>query len=428
MRFHVATLNCWLLPYPWPLGSKDRVYRLERIAETLKDSDYDVVALQEVWADNDFAYLVAALKNKFPFSHYFHSGFTGSGTCVFSAHKIVSTLLHRYSLNGFAHHVHRGDWFGGKIVGMVELDVDGLSIAMYTTHLHAEYNRENDLYLPHRIAQAFELGQFVRHTAKAADFIILAGDFNIEPEDLGYSIVRNIGNLYDAWESRPNRDFIDGMTCDRPDNSYTPKSVLQHSPHGKRLDYIMYQSGKGKHHPLFTDRLSVRLSVCSQLIECTTCFNEMTEPKHVNLSDHIGVRAEFELQDGECAFSHSFASTFRLQLTLGKPSVCLPQITVYRSFLEKSLSILDEGEVRVLWDRRLFLAMCVIGVMSLILTFNIENVYPSFTVVIEVTRFLITLFVGFCIWHGRVDLTIELKALQETKHTIRNMLDADATE
>ena len=116
----------------------------------------------------------------------------------------------------------------------------------YHLQLHAEYNRDNDLYLPHRIAQAFELGQFVRHTGKAADFIVLAGDFNIEPEDLGYSIILNIGNLYDAYENRPNREYDDGMTCDRPDNIYTHKSLLKSMPQGKRLDYIMYQSGRGR--------------------------------------------------------------------------------------------------------------------------------------------------------------------------------------
>lgn len=61
-RFHVVTLNAWfvlaiinrnivqfrLLPYPYPLGSRDRYYRLERLAEALKSSDFDVIALQEV--------------------------------------------------------------------------------------------------------------------------------------------------------------------------------------------------------------------------------------------------------------------------------------------------------------------------------------------------------------------------------------------
>lgn len=69
--------------------------------------------------------------------------------------------------------------------------------------LHAEYNRENDLYLPHRISQAFELAQFVRHTCRGSDFVLLTGDFNMEPEDLGCHIIRNLGNLYDAWDHRP---------------------------------------------------------------------------------------------------------------------------------------------------------------------------------------------------------------------------------
>jgi sphingomyelin phosphodiesterase 2 len=110
--------------------------------------------------------------------------------------------------------------------------------------LHAEYNRENDIYLPHRISQAFELAQFVRHTSRTADFTILTGDFNIEPEDLGYRVIQKIGNLHDAWYNRPNLEFRNGMTCDRPDNCYTASSMLKTSPDGKRLDYIMYQSGK----------------------------------------------------------------------------------------------------------------------------------------------------------------------------------------
>lgn len=138
---------------------------------------------------------------------------------------------------------------------MVEVDCNGTTIALYTTHvrglmsatalqLHAEYNRVNDLYLPHRLAQCFELAQFVRHTGRTADAIILAGDFNIEPDDLGYMIIRNVGNLYDAWINRPDVHDKDGMTCDRPDNCYTAASVKKECPSGKRLDYIMYQSGK----------------------------------------------------------------------------------------------------------------------------------------------------------------------------------------
>ncbi|KAJ1361459.1 hypothetical protein KIN20_020719 [Parelaphostrongylus tenuis] len=115
----VLTLNVWGLPQPWPVGSKDRKYRLRKLAEAILKENYDIVGLQEVWSVNDYTDLIERLSGSFRFHHYFHSGFTGSGVCVFSRHRIVSTFTLRYSLNGFAHHIHRGDWFGGKVVGLV---------------------------------------------------------------------------------------------------------------------------------------------------------------------------------------------------------------------------------------------------------------------------------------------------------------------
>ncbi|VDK67098.1 unnamed protein product, partial [Cylicostephanus goldi] len=170
---------------PWPIGSKDRKFRLKKLAEAILSENYDIVGLQEVWVETDYLDMVDRLANQFRFHHYFHSGFTGSGVCVFSRHPIVSTLTLRYSLNGFAHHVHRGDWFGGKVVGLVEIEVGEMKVNFYCTHLHAEYDREHDMYLSHRTAQSYELSQFVRHTSCGADVVIVTGDLNMEPEDLG---------------------------------------------------------------------------------------------------------------------------------------------------------------------------------------------------------------------------------------------------
>ncbi|KAH7731594.1 Endonuclease/Exonuclease/phosphatase family protein [Aphelenchoides avenae] len=387
----IATLNCWALPQPWPIGSKHRKFRIEKLIEALEESEYDIVTLQEIWSENDFLRMCNALADKYPHAHYFHSGFTGSGTCILSQFPIVSTLLHRYSLNGFAHHVHRGDWFGGKIAGLAELDVKGLRVSVYTTHLHAEYNRENDLYLPHRISQAFELAQFIRHTCRGVDFVILTGDFNMEPQDIGCHIVRNLGNLYDAWDNRPNpNDTCSGMTCDRPDNCYTDRSLLKKSPEGKRLDYILYQSGK----------------VCIELTECRNCFDQIPASKAINYSDHLGVCATFRVSEENAT----------------PPSHCLPQISLDKEYLEKSLKILEEGEVRVLWDRRLFLALCIALSAVVLLTINLEAAYPYLTILIVALRFMSTLLIGFSLWHGFVGLTIEMKALKETKTSMMEML------
>uniref|UniRef100_A0A183CAJ2 sphingomyelin phosphodiesterase n=1 Tax=Globodera pallida TaxID=36090 RepID=A0A183CAJ2_GLOPA len=105
------------------------------LIEELRNSRFDVVALQEVWSEEIFLQIAHELNGTFPHSHYFHSGFTGSGTCVISKHPIVSTLL------------HRADWFGGKIVGMVEIMVEQYRVAFYTTHLHAECH--NSSVIPH---------------------------------------------------------------------------------------------------------------------------------------------------------------------------------------------------------------------------------------------------------------------------------------
>jgi sphingomyelin phosphodiesterase 2 len=86
---------------------------------------------------------------------------------------------------------------------MAEIEFDQFKIAFYTTHLHAEYNRENDLFLPHRISQSYEMSQFIRHTSRGSDFVILVGDFNLEPNDLGCHLIKNLIQLHDAWECRP---------------------------------------------------------------------------------------------------------------------------------------------------------------------------------------------------------------------------------
>ncbi|KAI1729098.1 ribosomal protein l22p/L17e domain-containing protein [Ditylenchus destructor] len=254
----VATLNCWALPYPWPIGSQHRTLRIEKLIEALADSPYHIVALQELWCEKDFLLIAHRLKDKFPYCHYFH----------------------RYSLNGFAHHIHRGDWFGGKIAGFCEVAIGNLRAAIYTTH-------------PHRISQCFELAQFVRHTSRGSDFVVLMGD-----------LVINIAQLSDAWECRPKSDSEEpcaGMTSERPDNIFTSQ---------------------------------------------------------------------------------------------------------------------------MLWDRRIFLALCFILLAIIIATVNIESSFPYLTVLIAVIRFVLSLLIGFSLWHGFVGLTIEMKALKETKYSVSGAFES----
>ncbi|VDD92119.1 unnamed protein product [Enterobius vermicularis] len=388
--FHILSkevANGRALPQPWPIGSKDRHYRIKKLIEALLKDNYDIVALQEIWGEKDYCQISTAVKGSYPYSFYFHSGFTGSGVCVFTRFRIVSTIMHRYSLNGFAHHIHRGDWFGGKVVGMVELEAEKYRINFYTTHLHAEYNRENDLYLPHRLSQAFELSQFVKHTSCGADVVILTGDFNLEPEDLGYRVIVNNAQLKDAWLYRPDKDDRDwGTTCDRPDNCYTPNIKELLKSKGKRLDYIMYKG----------------VNASLTLTTCENRLNKVPGEEGLNYSDHLGVYAEFTITDEKKKEGHDNYLT--------------------SAVLKEAIPILRKGENRALFDRQLFLGLCVVLVALFFCTLNIEIYYPSWSIVTTGFRFLITLLIGFCTWYGLIGLTMELKALKAAKFSMTMLL------
>ena len=54
---------------------------------------------------------------------------------------------------GYVHKLLHCDFLGAKALNGVILDKDGLRVAVFTTHLHAEYDHDNDVYLAHRVAQ-----------------------------------------------------------------------------------------------------------------------------------------------------------------------------------------------------------------------------------------------------------------------------------
>jgi len=69
---------------------------------------------------------------------------------------------------------------------------------------HGDYNG-------HRIAQAFELSQVVKNTSDGCDVVILGGDFNYCPDEVGCKIIMYNGNLKDAWPSQVKTITHDDM-------------------------------------------------------------------------------------------------------------------------------------------------------------------------------------------------------------------------
>ncbi|XP_037376100.1 sphingomyelin phosphodiesterase 2 [Talpa occidentalis] len=241
LRLRVFNLNCWAIPYL----SKNREDRMQRLGDFLNMESYDLALLEEVWSEQDFQYLKQKLLPTYPAAHYFRSGIIGSGLCVFSKHPIQEFTQHVYTLNGYPYMIHHGDWFCGKAVGLLVLHLSGLVLNAYVTHLHAEYSRQKDIYLAHRVAQAWELAQFIHHTSKKADVILLCGDLNLHPKDLGCRLLMECTGLLDAYlETQDFKGSDEGCTM-VPENCYVKQQELEPFSSGIRIDYMLYKAVSG---------------------------------------------------------------------------------------------------------------------------------------------------------------------------------------
>nr|XP_057911562.1 sphingomyelin phosphodiesterase 2 [Doryrhamphus excisus] len=271
----VFSLNCWGVRYM----SKHCTQRFTMIADMLLKEEHDIILLQEVWSEKDYLFLRKKLSSSHSHSHYFKSGVIGSGLAIFSKHRIQDTLLYRYSLNGYPYMAHHGDWFGGKAVGLAILNIGTLTANVYLTHLHAEYSRERDTYLPHRVVQAWELQQFVRHTSANADMVILGGDLNMHPQDLGTRLLMSYTGLRDAYAEADQFDgFENGLTLVL-DNAFVSKKMVIPFERGIRIDYILFKgSSQADIH-------------CASM--CTTKGSIPGHP--VPYSDHEALTAELKL-------------------------------------------------------------------------------------------------------------------------------------
>ncbi|KAI5140380.1 sphingomyelin phosphodiesterase 2 [Manis pentadactyla] len=238
LRLRVFNLNCWDIPYL----SRRRADRLRRLGDFLNAEGFDLALLEEVWSEQDFHYLRQKLSPIYPAAHYFQSGVIGSGLCVFSKHPVQDFTQHVYTLNGYPYMIHHGDWFCGKAVGLLVLQLSGLVLNAYVTHLHAEYNRQKDIYLTHRVAQAWELAQFIHHTSRKADVVLLCGDLNLHPKDLGCRLLKEWTGLHDAYlETQDFRGSEEGCTM-VPENCYVNQRELEPFRLGIRIDYVLYKA------------------------------------------------------------------------------------------------------------------------------------------------------------------------------------------
>ncbi|XP_054709244.1 putative neutral sphingomyelinase [Uloborus diversus] len=374
LKLDIFTLNCWGI-----VGiSRHRKERMQAIASHIAVSNYDFVFLQEIWSQDDYQMICKKTADVLPYSFYFHSGVYGSGVCILSKSCIVDSAQCQYSLNGYAHKILHGDWYGGKVVGVCKVIHHGLKINLYVTHLHAEYDALHDQYLPHRVAQAFEFSQFVQLTSETADLSIVAGDFNTEPTDLPYRIIIHNAGLLDSYDSQKNIDALECLktTCGHPDNIYTSRKELCHSPKGKRIDYVLYKCGSGIH------------------VDCLSCDTPLGKIPGTSIpySDHEAVVAKLHVFKSLAVPAHQ-----------GNPKARLEAIDNSHTILRKNLKELQ--------NNRLVYVLLSCLLMALLLVTSLVEDIGAFSIIILFFQFIATIALAFCLWMALIVNKIESNAL-----------------
>ena len=302
-HLNVLTLNTWGLLYI----SKDLEERMNALADELAKGHYHLVHLQEVWSTRHYEVIRERVRKVLPYAHYFHSGLIGSGCATFSHFPIVDAFFHKYSHNGYFWDILHGDWFGGKGIGCCVIQHPKSNIYSFNTHLHADYPGGISSGLAEcRMLQIYQLVQFLRHTTRPGDRIIVTGDLNHEPDSFGVKALCELAGLNDTYvvaRVKPS----ECNTLDPVTNKYVaPDEIVS------RIDFIFASKDFDcvncnlaiqripntdihySDHEGYTATLNMTDTVNTE--ETTTCNDEMDTLQHVHSAIRKGAKVCDEIK------------------------------------------------------------------------------------------------------------------------------------
>ncbi|MBI4668790.1 MAG: endonuclease/exonuclease/phosphatase family protein [Elusimicrobia bacterium] len=194
----LITYNVAGVPFFNPLPEK--INRLAKIAKRLKTSEYEIVALQEVWTKKD-ANLIKKLSG-YPYCAVVNNnGPFGNGLMILSRHPIKEVHLYNFTFSEPFNDFLDPEFWSAKAVMAVRLDMGGREIDLYNTHLVA--STPNTEHIAIRHTQVYDIAEAVRDFSAGRPYI-LTGDFNFPPRHDAYRILKGIMDVHDACdENKP---------------------------------------------------------------------------------------------------------------------------------------------------------------------------------------------------------------------------------
>ncbi len=227
MHLRVLTLNVWGIPWVTP----SRGDRIHAVAEEVSKLKVDLVAIQEVWVDEDAKVLADGFASiGLRHCRRFERGKYGnSGLMVMSRFPIQNSSFYAYSQGqhpGIPWHL---DWVAGKGLALVEVQTPLGHLGFATTHLQSGYGTRD--YLAVQISQAVEAGDWLSRQPKEYNAmpVVLGGDLNSKWNGLPFRVLSLGSGLYPV-DPRSGIDTV--MYKSGSFISVTPvsqKEVLLHS-------------------------------------------------------------------------------------------------------------------------------------------------------------------------------------------------------
>lgn len=173
-KLRLVTWNVWGLPGVTP----HRRDRIRGVAKVVAGTGADIACFQEVFLETDRRTLCETLAEAgLRHYRYFASPAAGSGLLTVSRHPILDAQFHRFAEQGNPLALNHGDWWAGKGIGTVTVDVTRFGkVQVMNTHLHARYG--SDRYRTLREHQLQETADLAASRSSAGCPTFLLGDLN----------------------------------------------------------------------------------------------------------------------------------------------------------------------------------------------------------------------------------------------------------
>ncbi len=267
----VLTFNTWGLKVgPWHI-SPGITERTSRMIDAIRELNADFVALQEVWCDD----VAKELQDKlgYPFSSYSPNrqgirGRVGNGLLFLSKYPILQEKL-----TSFSTYTRWFEFFSNKGIRIHQIETPSGKINILNTHLGSGYTSDDQ---QRRLTQTHELKAALEMAGRHYP-IILAGDFNFDPDSAEYyDLASWIKHRFEGAEP----DTFRHMAPHNSGYTYFPSRSFADTSGAcdERIDYIFSLVSNSNRSAL-------------ELTGSQVVLNDPSQP----LSDHAGLLSSFRL-------------------------------------------------------------------------------------------------------------------------------------